>query len=143
MIAMRNIKVLGFIGIVYISLEVAVANVTVPALIRNHGIDLLAVPMLLSIGNLLAHRSPFPNVFMSSSVAIATTVVAAWEWELVAPLYTASTPDIFDVGAYFVGTMSYLVVGRRWLQHPRIAAGTRLTYLREGAARRWRMYSRM
>lgn len=85
-----------------------------PSLIRAHFFDFLAMPALLAGANLLAVSTPIRRaIFAESGWASVVTAMAILQWELIAPLYTVSTPDILDVIAYSAGAAGYVLYRRR------------------------------
>jgi hypothetical protein len=105
-----NITILALSGCIYGVLKISAGLATLHPILRNHASDLIAMPVLLAFANLLASRSPFSYVFVRPACVALLTVVAAVQWEFVAPLYTRSTPDWLDAAAYAVGAGVYLLI---------------------------------
>ncbi|HYK02920.1 MAG TPA: hypothetical protein VE974_14260 [Thermoanaerobaculia bacterium] len=110
-----NVAIIGFSIVGYASLKLVAVYSVLHPLWRNHGTDILAMPVLLAFANLLTLRSPFPNAFMRPTFAMALTLTAAVFWELVAPTYAHSTSDLRDVVAYVAGACLYLLGSSRML----------------------------
>lgn len=85
-----------------------------PSVARAYIFDLFAVPALLAWSNILTALSPLRQpVFASVTAGGCLGALAVIEWEVIAPLYTSSTPDPLDVLAYCIGGVAYLWYRRR------------------------------
>lgn len=94
-------------------------------LIRWYFTDLLAVPSLLALFNLIwsaLARRPVSGFAEIAYIALVCSII----WEVIAPLIVESSiGDPFDVLAYFIGALGYYAL-RRVLVNPRYEEEKRL-----------------
>ena len=85
---------------------------TAPGFFNSYFDDVLAGAMLLAWSSLLASEGTQAHRVVTSVLGSLFIIAAAsLVWECVAPLVLSrSTPDGFDVVAYFSGALTYLVL---------------------------------
>lgn len=109
-VALLNLAILGVCAAMYGITVLARSGEHLTPALRFHLTDFIAAPALLAFANMLTIRSPFLNAFARPKIALLVIAFAAAEWELTAALYTESTRDPWDVLAYFLGTVTYLLI---------------------------------
>jgi hypothetical protein len=89
-------------------------HISAPSFFKSYFDDVLAGAMLCAWSGLMASKGSQAHRFVTSipgSLFIVGT--ASLVWECVTPLVLSrSTPDSFDIVAYFSGALIYLVVPR-------------------------------
>ena len=74
---------------------------------RNHFNDLLAMPLLLSYSSILIKKK------LTYPFIISMTIICSFVWEFVTPIFkTNSTGDWFDVVAYVIGSLLWIILRR-------------------------------
>lgn len=73
--------------------------------------DLIAIPTMLSMVNLLFVFFGRKDLTITSPVSIITiALVAGLFWEFVTPLYKSSTTDLLDIAVYVIGGFLYTFI---------------------------------
>ena len=104
---------------IYASNEFGVKALFMSTFFHGHFNDMLAGVVLLAYANLLATLAHQPRLeFRSPVKALVLVLVAGLYWEEIAPLYTTSTADPWDLLAYVGGGLVYVLISvlfeRRW-----------------------------
>lgn len=108
-----NVKIIVVCLVLYVLGHTAWRYGFLPVVVRHHGFDVLATPVLLGGANLMTWFGPFRAMpFQRVVPALGLALFASFVWEFAAPYYTTATADGWDVVAYIAGAGLYLAIVR-------------------------------
>jgi hypothetical protein len=94
----------------YILNEVLLKPIVSCDIMHSYFNDVLAMPVLLAITNILGGILRYPRIAEHLPVICTVTFFASFYWEFISPLYLNKTQDMRDLFAYSAGSVLFFVI---------------------------------